>query len=616
MLRASLLAAFFLVTTYAQAQEVLARFQQQRDAGGRFGRAMAGFEADVNGDGILDILVTSAAASSENAEQYAGRCYFLSGKTGKSIRMISAPREAYGISCGSLRDDLNRDEETDAWIGDADTVFVISGLNGQPLQAIPVPLGEKRGRWGESVATLGDLNGDTLSDLVIHTDKGIYAWNVKENRLLYHTPLAGTKQPHLLAPTLRRQGDVTGDGTSEWLISRLEGDKPIVWMGNGATGKTLYSVTSPNPGKDQFGWSVVSLRDDINDDDINDFAVAAPLTTLGSQIETGMVHVFSGKDGKRLYSIAPNRPQIRGNFGYFLEAIYDRDGDCIQDLLIGDRSGDGKGALAIYSGKTGKWIEEVQIPFDENTTTGKLVGIASAGGDIDRNNSEDILLNISYEQARPNELVILSPKTLYPPLKIYPNDSIRLDYAAEDPIVLSATVSPAFKSYQWYFNNEPIPGATDSKLEVGAGGVYTVRVPIPCIELLEASVNVPVPPSDTPVHVLLGRVMQVDREIIVHNREIEVRVWDDKKEDGDIISLNFNGKWILKDHLLSWNQKVVPLSILEGQENIFAMYALNQGSIPPNTAAISIKDGKETHFFVIRSDFRRSGTVRIVYKPK
>ena len=110
----------------------------------------------------------------------------------------------------------------------------------------------------------------------------------------------------------------------------------------------------------RFGLSVCGLRDDVNEDDVPDFAVAAPGEKIGADRSVGQVYLFSGKTGKLLQTLKAPDPSRGINFGEHIDAIADRDDDCVNDLLISDRSGgEARGRAHIYSSQTGELIETI-----------------------------------------------------------------------------------------------------------------------------------------------------------------------------------------------------------------------------------------------------------------
>ena len=95
--------------------------------------------------------------------------------------------------------------------------------------------------------------------------------------------------------------------------------------------------------------------------------------------------------------------------------------------------------------------------------------------------------------------------------------------------------------------------------------------------------------------------------IKVKSDSLSIHVYDHKKIDGDIISLNYNGKWLIQKHKLTGKRHVIKLNIdpfLE--ENYVLFYAENLGRNPPNTAAIVILDGiGEEQQIVLEADLNQ-----------
>ena len=101
------------------------------------------------------------------------------------------------------------------------------------------------------------------------------------------------------------------------------------------------------------------------------------------------------------------------------------------------------------------------------------------------------------------------------------------------------------------------------------------------------------------------------KEWTVTNKKITLEIWDNNKEDGDIISLKFNNTWILSNFLLKKEKYKIELE-LSNTNNQLLLYAENLGSIPPNTAAISIDDNKLIRTFILNSDMSKSETIKII----
>lgn len=124
----------------------------------------------------------------------------------------------------------------------------------------------------------------------------------------------------------------------------------------------------------------------------------------------------------------------------------------------------------------------------------------------------------------------------------------------------------------------------------------------------------PEPPDSlppTPI-VLENRQVSTRHEFAISTDSITIEVWDNNEVDGDIISLNVNGKWLLRHYALTQEHWKISLPLVR-KETLLILHAENLGSIPPNTAAISIHDGQRFRSVVLNSDKQRSEAIRIVH---
>ncbi|HQV78594.1 MAG TPA: hypothetical protein PLJ42_06240 [Chitinophagales bacterium] len=109
------------------------------------------------------------------------------------------------------------------------------------------------------------------------------------------------------------------------------------------------------------------------------------------------------------------------------------------------------------------------------------------------------------------------------------------------------------------------------------------------------------------------RPVVIKDELEVSQKEITIEYWDRYNEDGDSINLYLNKKPILKNVLLTKAKKTIIIN-LEQEVNYLVLDAINQGTEPPNTASITIKDGKKIQNVSLTSNLRTSGALKIVYK--
>ncbi|HTL83499.1 MAG TPA: hypothetical protein VL651_17405, partial [Bacteroidia bacterium] len=107
------------------------------------------------------------------------------------------------------------------------------------------------------------------------------------------------------------------------------------------------------------------------------------------------------------------------------------------------------------------------------------------------------------------------------------------------------------------------------------------------------------------------RTMEVQSTVTTSRKKIKVKVWDRDEIDGDSITLTLNGE-IVKEHISLRRHKKTYTLKLDSGDNYLVMYAENLGTVPPNTAAVIIKEGFKKRRLALQSDIGKSGAVKIV----
>ncbi len=109
-----------------------------------------------------------------------------------------------------------------------------------------------------------------------------------------------------------------------------------------------------------------------------------------------------------------------------------------------------------------------------------------------------------------------------------------------------------------------------------------------------------------------GKIIQVD------SNYLSITVYDHQKDDGDIISLNYNGNWILQKYEIQHeaHQVDVFLDTNEKAPNYLILYAHNLGETPPNTVAVVVDDGIRRQRFILNADMHTSDVIYFEYTPQ
>jgi FG-GAP repeat protein/VCBS repeat protein len=312
--------------TLARSLSDVALFSQVQ--GEEFGWAVAP-AGDVNGDGLSDLLV-SAPLSPNGSLAQAGKVYLYlgtragGGVSGSPVTTLSGTlaNQHFGIHAASAGD-VNGDGYSDVIIAAPN-----GGPNGEPVAY--VYLGQKNGLnptpWetligtgtGDdndiNVASAGDVNGDSYSDLIVGEPEfsGPLGTNQGRARVFYGGPNPNTSPATtLLGPDPNSRfgsgvgggGDVDGDGISDVVVGEqwyasFQG-RAHVFLGHKTTGLVTpeaATLDSPVTGRGDFGRDVFD-NFDFNGDGFADVLVAAFTAADGANPTAGAVAVYLGGGG-------------------------------------------------------------------------------------------------------------------------------------------------------------------------------------------------------------------------------------------------------------------------------------------------------------------------------
>jgi hypothetical protein len=301
--------------------------------GGQFGASVAGV-GDINGDGVPDILV-------------------------------GIPHHQYLVPQGTkihIVDNGGRAQ-------------VFSGATGALLFTFDDTTGQDNSRFGTAVAGIGDVNGDGVPDMLIGVPRRDVGGVVHTGTVLVYSGKDGSLIRTLANPspqTLGRfgesvanAGDVDGDNVNDVLVGAPGQNQAFVF--SGATGALLFTINNPLPqAHPSFGGQVAGGKD-LNGDLVPDFVVSAPLLAVGSNNLQGRVFVFSGKDGSLIRSLDNPMAQAFGEFGASTAVIGDVNGDGVADIMVGapDQAVNGllhAGEAFIFSGADGTLLSSLTHP--------------------------------------------------------------------------------------------------------------------------------------------------------------------------------------------------------------------------------------------------------------
>ncbi len=115
-----------------------------------------------------------------------------------------------------------------------------------------------------------------------------------------------------------------------------------------------------------------------------------------------------------------------------------------------------------------------------------------------------------------------------------------------------------------------------------------------------------------------NRKVKKGKTITVDSTRLSITVYDHKKDDGDIVSLNYNGNWILEKFEIDHSKHQVDVFMEAGKTTpgYLLLYAHNLGDYPPNTVAIIVDDGKRKQRFILNADMNQSDVIYFKQRQK
>jgi len=327
----------------------------------------------------------------------------------------SASAQAIGerlVNLGDMNGDGTTDLGVSSPVGMVDgPVFVMgggaAGLASNPAFRLEPTPARGSTAFGESIAGVGDVNGDGLADALVGAPQ--FASGVGRAWLFLGvragmTPTAAaidppTGQGGRFGNAVTALGDFNGDGLADFAVSATErlGGTVFVYLG-ASSGLPRLAHTFESPAGVGVGFGArLAGGFDFDGDGLGDLAVNAVTASTN-----GMVYIYWGASGMR--STSPDdalSPPLSGEarFGDALAPGGDFNGDGVDDLLIAQGGRDHvhviAGAPRSFSHRV---LATVQRPSDGTGffTTG--YGKALAGLDLNRDGRRDFVVG-AYNDA-------------------------------------------------------------------------------------------------------------------------------------------------------------------------------------------------------------------------
>ncbi len=379
---------------------------------------------DLDGDGFDDVVGGEPEWVDEDGAKRGRLHVYRGGPNGVSaqssaIRVGDTGRSRIGAPLASAGD-VNGDGFDDLLVVDLTTPFSDALARarlflGGPGASLNESTWSKTGQsqqsgLGNSMTSAGDVNHDGFGDVLI-AEYGARDSLDREGLVYLYTgsPAGLSEQPawtgrgsqalaELGGTTMRRAGDVNGDGFDDILVSAAYWDASSVdcgqirlYSGNasGASEEPVWAFEGANA--NAYMGHCVAGAFDVNHDGYADIIAGEPKYNDEKRPERGRAVIFyGGRDGP---STTPDW-QVRGaaaymHFGYTVCGLRDIDGDGFDEVVVGSSQySDGKsthlGAAEVFRGGPGgcETTPSWRVVGDRNDAhLGQLIWCGDMNGD-------------------------------------------------------------------------------------------------------------------------------------------------------------------------------------------------------------------------------------------
>ncbi|NLF01274.1 MAG: hypothetical protein GX601_09890 [Anaerolineales bacterium] len=387
---------------------------------------------DVNGDGYGDVIVGASLRSNSLTEEEEGFALVYFGseaglsngfnwraegeQEGASLgRSVATAGDVNGdgfadVIVGADRYDDGTEDEGKAfvWYGSEDGLN--GGVTGTPANADwSAQPNDFAARFGTSVSTAGDVNGDGCADVIVGgpyygSDGGVarlYLGSSTGLDTAYANQDTGGQAGAEFGYSVATAGDVNGDGYADvivgspmWTNGENDEGRALVWLGsaNGIHPTRDWVVEGDSVGA-WYGFSVATAGD-VNGDGYSDIIVGAP----HRDTESGATFAYYGGPDSLEETASWTKVSNLEDalFGWSVSSAGDVDADGYADVVVGAPYWDGgqadEGQAWVYMG-SGAGLESAPDWHKQSNQAGAYFGYSvGRAGDVNGDGWDDVIV--------------------------------------------------------------------------------------------------------------------------------------------------------------------------------------------------------------------------------